>query len=92
MEYRLDTLAPLSLRAWRVDHNYTAAELAAILDVSENTINRWERGEREAPWRMLTLALHGLVFTHGSLCRCGNPRCGYRPSRYADNGRAYDPH
>jgi transcriptional regulator with XRE-family HTH domain len=80
-------------REWRVAHQYTAEELASQLGTTANTIHRWERGEREpASWRLLELALHGLLFTHGATCRCPNQRCRCRPNRYAANGRSYDPY
>lgn len=87
----------VSLREWRVSHLYTAEELGVILDVSPITIHRWERGEREpASWRMIDLALKGLLFTHSNAgnttCRCGHTKCSHRPDRYASNGRAYEPH
>lgn len=86
------TLNPVSLREWRTAHDYTQAELAAVLGVAHTTLNRWECGERDAPWVMLELALHGLLFTHGELCRCPNRRCQCRPTRINANGRVYDPH
>lgn len=88
-------MTPHELREWRVSHLYTAAELAAVLETTETTINRWERGEARIPG-MLAYALKGLSFTHSNAgngtCRCTHPRCRYWPDRYAANGRSYDPH
>lgn len=88
---RYQSMNPFTLRQWRLGHNYTQAELGDVLGVSPITVNRWEQGERDAPWVMLELALHGVLFTHGELCRCPNRRCRCRPNRIAENGRVYDP-
>ena len=52
-------VTPLDLRVWRVRQQLTQAELAVLLDVSLNTVNRWECGENRIPG-FLPLALETL--------------------------------
>jgi len=37
------------LRAWRLKHDLSQAELAYLLGVRQNTISRWEQGKRAVP-------------------------------------------
>jgi len=37
------------LRAWRIKHDLSQAELAELLGVGQNTISRWEQGKRSVP-------------------------------------------
>lgn len=52
-------MTPLDLRVWRVRQQLTQGELAVILGVSINTVNRWECGEARIPG-FLPLALETL--------------------------------
>lgn len=45
------------VKEWRVAHGLTQRRLAALLDVDQITISRWESGRREPPGVMLELAL-----------------------------------
>jgi DNA-binding XRE family transcriptional regulator len=62
-------MTSMGLNEWRVGRGYTQAGLAAALGVDVLTLSRWEREERGIP-TLLPLALKGLLFTHGNLCRC----------------------
>lgn len=80
-----------SFREWRVSHLYKQDELGAALGLSEQAIAKWERGERSpASWTMVALALKGLLFSHGPLCRCPASTCRHWPERYSRN-REYPP-
>lgn len=46
-------------RAWREGAGYSIRELAAALEVSRSTIERWQRGE-PVPGRLVLWALRGL--------------------------------
>lgn len=48
------------VKTWRIAHGLTQRRLAILLDLDQVTISRWERGERQPPSRMLTLALEAL--------------------------------
>ena len=43
------------LRAWRLKHDLSQAELAELLGVNQNTISRWELGQRKIPNYMVIL-------------------------------------
>ena len=43
------------LRAWRLKHDLSQAELAYLLGVNQNTISRWELGQRKIPNYMVIL-------------------------------------
>ena len=64
------------LTAWRCDHGYTQAQLGERLDVSPNTLARYERGDLAVP-RWMPLALKGLLFSHGARCTCTQCRRRY---------------
>ena len=38
------------LRAWRIEHDLSQAELAELLGVKQNTISHWETGSRKTPY------------------------------------------
>jgi transcriptional regulator with XRE-family HTH domain len=52
----------MDLKMWRQQRGLTQSQLARLLEVETLTISRWERGatKRQAPGRMLELALKGL--------------------------------
>ena len=49
----------MKLKEWREEHGVSQAQLARILEISQMTISRWERGagRRAAPGRILEFAL-----------------------------------
>jgi DNA-binding transcriptional regulator YiaG len=52
-------MTPSELKAWRDKNNFKQAALARALDVTPQTMYRWEAGKREIP-SFLALALKAL--------------------------------
>jgi DNA-binding XRE family transcriptional regulator len=59
------------LKIWRIKNNYSQRQLAKALGVTNITISRWERGEREIP-SFLHLALKPLKKKGGGI-KVGRP-------------------
>ncbi|MBI5633911.1 MAG: helix-turn-helix transcriptional regulator [Nitrospirae bacterium] len=42
-------MTPQQFQQWRIDHDYTQAEIAEVLGVHYRTISKWEIGARKIP-------------------------------------------
>jgi len=71
-------MSPEELREWRADRRIRQTELADLLEVTPNTVWRWEHGEHQIP-PFLRLALDHLDLLHGWHLRRGLAEALDRP-------------
>jgi len=57
--FYLITMEPIELKTWRVKNDWSQAQLASVLGVTNQAVSMWERGVREIP-SFLYLALERL--------------------------------
>ena len=74
MDYT-ESMTTKELKAWRKKKGYSQSHLAKVLDVTTQTISRWERGTRTIP-HFLHLAL-----------RCIEIEGGEKVTRATKNGK-----